>query len=102
MAALAQNGDGLRTDQAGAADHPDHDPFHRSSSSQGAESIANGRAAVTAARVAFRKEKPATRAGFSKKCGGDLLSHTASRAVPSALVGLTSVFGMGTGVTPPK
>ena len=32
--------------------------------------------------------------------GGDLLSHTATRAVPSALRGLTSVFGMGTGVTP--
>ena len=33
------------------------------------------------------------------KSGGDLLSHAASRAVPSALRGLTSVFGMGTGVT---
>ncbi len=32
--------------------------------------------------------------------GGDLLSHTATRAVSSALRGLTSVFGMGTGVAP--
>ena len=32
--------------------------------------------------------------------GGDLLSHTVTRAVPSAVEGLTSVFGMGTGVTP--
>ena len=32
--------------------------------------------------------------------GGDLLSHTATRAVSSAQRGLTSVFGMGTGVTP--
>ena len=32
--------------------------------------------------------------------GGDLLSHTASHAVPSAMKGLTSVFGMGTGVAP--
>ncbi len=32
--------------------------------------------------------------------GGDLLSHTATHAVPSAQRGLTSVFGMGTGVTP--
>ena len=32
--------------------------------------------------------------------GNDLRSHTLSRAVPSALRGLTSVFGMGTGVTP--
>ena len=30
----------------------------------------------------------------------DLLSQAASRQVPSALKGLTSVFGMGTGVTP--
>jgi hypothetical protein len=38
--------------------------------------------------------------------GSDLLSHSASRAVPSALKTLTSVFGMGTGVSssplPPK
>ena len=34
-----------------------------------------------------------------KKPGGDLLSHTVSRAVPSALRGLTAVFGMGTGVS---
>src|ERR1039457_1056511 len=32
--------------------------------------------------------------------GNDLLSHTLSRAVPSAQRGLTSVFGMGTGGTP--
>ena len=31
--------------------------------------------------------------------GGDLLSHTVARAVPSTLISLTSVFGMGTGVT---
>ncbi len=31
--------------------------------------------------------------------GNVLLSHTATRAVPSAMKGLTSVFGMGTGVT---
>ena len=30
-----------------------------------------------------------------KSLGGDLLSHPASRAVPSALEGLTSGFGMG-------
>ncbi len=32
--------------------------------------------------------------------GNDLLSHTVASAVPSALRGLTAVFGMGTGVTP--
>jgi hypothetical protein len=38
-------------------------------------------------------------AGFLKNAGSDLLSHTVSHAVPSAVAGLTSVFGMGTGVT---
>ena len=33
--------------------------------------------------------------------GNDLLSHAVTSAVPSALEGLTSVFGMGTGVAPP-
>ena len=33
--------------------------------------------------------------------GDDLLSHAVTSAVPSALEGLTSVFGMGTGVAPP-
>ena len=36
-----------------------------------------------------------------KKSGGVLLSQAVSDQVPSALEGLTSVFGMGTGVTPP-
>jgi hypothetical protein len=30
-----------------------------------------------------------------------LLSHSIKSVVPSALEGLTAVFGMGTGVTPP-
>ncbi len=38
---------------------------------------------------------------FKKEPGNDLLSHTAAHAVPSARTGLTSVFGMGTGVAPP-
>ena len=33
--------------------------------------------------------------------GGVLLSHTLSGAVPLALVGLASGFGMGPGVSPP-
>jgi hypothetical protein len=33
--------------------------------------------------------------------GTDLLSHPRWKAVPSALEGLTSGFGMGPGVTPP-
>ena len=34
-----------------------------------------------------------------KNLGGVLLSHVVPHAVPSALKSLTSVFGMGTGVT---
>ena len=33
--------------------------------------------------------------------GNDLLSHPVAQAVPSALEGLTAVFEMGTGVSPP-
>src|SRR5439155_13885503 len=33
--------------------------------------------------------------------GSDLLSHAVASGVPSAREGLTSVFGMGTGVAPP-
>ncbi len=47
-----------------------------------------------------RRTRP-RRASFKEKSGGDLLSQGVSSQVPSALVGLTSVFGMGTGVTPP-
>jgi hypothetical protein len=36
---------------------------------------------------------------FDANAGDYLISHTLSRAVPSARRGLTSVFGMGTGVT---
>ena len=35
-----------------------------------------------------------------KKPGDDLLSHPGAGAVPSALVGLTALFGMGRGVSP--
>ena len=42
-----------------------------------------------------------TRRASGKIPGSDLLSHRPAPAVPSAVEGLTSVFGMGTGVTPP-
>jgi hypothetical protein len=38
---------------------------------------------------------------FQINPGGVLLSHPVTQAVPSTLEGLTSVFGMGTGVSPP-
>ena len=37
----------------------------------------------------------------NKKPGGDLLSHAVTSTVPSALEGLTTLFGMGRGVAPP-
>ena len=50
-----------------------------------------------------REEAPALGRGLlpENNSGGDLLSQGVSPQVPSALAGLTSVFGMGTGVTPP-
>lgn len=42
-----------------------------------------------------------TRPIRKKSSGDDLLSHTLTGAVPSALEGLTTVFEMGTGVAPP-
>jgi len=46
-----------------------------------------------------KKEKAnlISQTGLYFYAGDDLLSHTLSRAVPSARRGLTSVFGMGTG-----
>jgi hypothetical protein len=50
-----------------------------------------------------KKPRTDTGAGLSSHdySGGVLLSQGATPQVPSALAGLTSVFGMGTGVTPP-
>ena len=45
-------------------------------------------------------EKSPAFAGDLLESGGDLLSRAVTSQVPSALKGLTSVFGMGTGVTP--
>ncbi len=45
-------------------------------------------------------EKSPASAGDLLGSGGDLLSRAVTSQVPSALKGLTSVFGMGTGVTP--
>lgn len=48
----------------------------------------------------MKHESPLPLAAGSNNPGSDLLSHTVARAVPSAVEGLTTVFGMGTGVTP--
>src|SRR5262245_36904886 len=45
------------------------------------------------------KARLVTQAGLENNPGSDLLSHTVTHAVPSAVTGLTSVFGMVTVVT---
>ena len=45
-------------------------------------------------------KKDSAKAESFLESGGDLLSRSVTSQVPSALKGLTSVFGMGTGVTP--
>src|SRR5574338_1219321 len=53
-------------------------------------------------RNAKARARKTLEAGLLRINPGDfLLSHAVSRAVPSAPAGLTSVFGMGTGVTLP-
>lgn len=50
-----------------------------------------------------KDENPRTVRGFYvTKAGDDLLSQEISLQVPSAQAGLTAVFEMGTGVTPPQ
>ena len=48
----------------------------------------------------MKHESPLPLAAGSNNPGSDLLSHEVAPAVPSAVEGLTTVFGMGTGVTP--
>ena len=51
-------------------------------------------------RKEHKIKKPSYQLGFKGlDPGNDLLSHTKSHAVPSAQRGLTTEFGMGSGVT---
>ena len=50
-------------------------------------------------KVAIEKPAWVSPGGLLVNAGNHLRSHTLTRAVPSAQRGLTSVFGMGTGVT---
>ncbi len=89
------------------ADPPVSPPFLRSSVSRPGH--AAPRARCGARRGALHGGCPQTRTGpdpqegpgpVEKAAGSDVLSHSVSGAVPSALRGLTTVFGMGTGVSP--
>jgi hypothetical protein len=72
-------------------------------SPRGASGGAGDQRARSARRPPITTKKPRIRLdpGPWKTSGGDLLSHRASPAVPSALEVLTSEFEMGSGVTPP-
>jgi hypothetical protein len=60
------------------------------------------RHAITELDAKYKKPAQLNTERASLNNPGDfLLSHTVTRAVPSAPAGLTSVFGMGTGVTLP-
>ena len=71
-----------------------------------ARSIPRCRSSAVEARpenLRKKKKNPAflTEDGARKGPGSVLLSHTLTRAVPSALEGLTSEFEMGSGMAPP-
>ena len=55
------------------------------------------RGPVTRTKAKTRRDHPHR---VRKTPGSDLLSHGVTPAVPSAEEGLTTVFGMGTGVSP--
>ena len=54
-----------------------------------------------AGKMGTKKPARVSSSGFEKESGGDLLSHRGNSAVPSALEGLTSEFGMRSGGAPP-
>ncbi|GEM_PF-3361804 len=72
---------------------PSHDPLRAGRACRRRELRAAG-GEITEGRYQFW-QRPSL-----KMSGGVLLSHAVSRAVPSALKGLTSGFGMGPGVSP--
>ena len=51
-------------------------------------------------RLSETKKSRPRAALMKKKTGGDLLSQACEHQVPSALRGLTALFGMGRGVSP--
>src|SRR5262245_44667673 len=58
-----------------------------------------GSVCVLASDLASTKKSRPRAALLRKKTGGDLLSRAVARQVPSALRGLTALFGMGRGVS---
>src|ERR1043165_5570975 len=68
----------------------------------GSEEECSSHSQRTEQEVVHQNESPCARMhrGFHRGAGDGLLSRGLSTGVPSALSGLTTVFGMGTGVAP--
>src|SRR2546425_13035563 len=63
------------------------------------DSIRSARFPLPVSRIPkHRSPSGCTERASRREAGGGLLSHDLAVAVPSALTGLTTVFGMGTGV----
>ena len=65
------------------------------------EGLVGSAARIAEDRVETKKPADLAISGLLINPGSVLLSHSLAAAVSSALEDLTSVFGMGTGVTPP-
>ena len=74
--------------------------FHRLVSQPQRRTLRSAEIRLVRLRIALRHRKKLVFRRAILESGGDLLSRTVTSQVPSALKGLTSVFGMGTGGTP--
>ena len=70
-------------------------------SASGTPNLTSHDACITRAPVSVCNSSQYLKPETHEKMGDDLLSHGVYPAVPSALAGLTSLFGMGRGVSPP-
>jgi hypothetical protein len=59
-----------------------------------------GKAKIKVSNLKIKKRHAFNMTLLNIHPGGDLLSHPVTRIVPLALMGLTSLFGMGRGVSP--
>jgi hypothetical protein len=76
-------------DESGHDDEPGHDDDSGDDDDRGHENA-----------PAHNDDEPPTGRLVEEETGGDLLSQALASQVPSALRGLTALFGMGRGVSP--
>ena len=84
-----------------AAPNTEGEPPGRSSGHHPRQDVHHAGRSIAAYPKSENPLQTAVCRGFKKMAGNYLLSHTRKGAVPSAPEVLTSVFGMGTGITPP-